>query len=222
MKYLLFLSFVLVWAGANEFKRYDVASGVVKYKTMMKVVSAGVEITTKGTRVIKFKDYGAKELRDETTTTTQKGFGKTIKETNHQLSLMDNGKTYAVDFKAKAIYEMGNMAGDMAGIMGSNMKNMGFEMMKKMGAKKIGTDKVLGYKCDVWDLKGIKQCIYKGVTLKLTTNIGGAKVEDVAVEAKFNINIPDSEFKLPNYPKKDMGKMMEQMQQMMNGGMMGQ
>jgi hypothetical protein len=222
MKFLLLLSFVLVLVGANEFKRYDVASGIIKYKTMMKMGSAGMEIITKGTRVIKFKDYGIKELRDETTTTTQKIFGKTTKETNHQLSLMDNGKTYGVDFKAKAIYEMDNIAGNIAGAMGNNMKNIGFEMMKKMGAKKIGTDEVLGYKCDVWDLKGIKQCIYKGVTLKLTTNMGGAKVEDVAIEAKFDIDIPDSEFKLPNYPKKDIGKMMEQMQQMMNGGMMGQ
>jgi hypothetical protein len=52
--------------------------------------------------------------------------------------------------------------------------------------------------------------------------MGGAKMEEVAVEAKFDIDIPDSEFKLPNYPKKDMGNMMERMQQMMNRGMMGQ
>jgi len=36
------------------------------------------------------------------------------------------------------------------------------EMMKSMGGKKIGTDKVLVYTCEVWDMMGVNQCIYKG------------------------------------------------------------
>ena len=222
MKFLLFLSVAVVVAGANEFKRYDVKSGEVKYNLSTTMSSSGMEITTKGTRVIKFKDYGAKELREEKTTTTQKIFGKTTKSSKHQMSLIDNGKTYAVDFKSKTIYEMGNMAGAMAGAMGQNLKNMGMEMLKKMGGKKVGTDNVAGVECEVWDLKGIKQCIYKGVTLKLTANMAGTKVEEVATEAKFDIDIPDSELKLPDYPKKDVGKMMEQMEQMEQMMNMGQ
>ena len=220
MKLLVAFLVVMVLASANEFKRYDVKSGVIEYKLSSKMGAKGMEITTSGKRVIKFKDYGAKELRDETVTTIQKMFGNNTKDTKHQMSLMDNGKTYAVDFKAKAIYKMDNMAGAMAGAMGQSMQSMGFEMMKKMGAKKVGTDTVAGVECEVWDLKGIKQCIYKGVTLKLSTNMGGAKVEEVATSAKFDIDVPDSELKLPDYPKKDVGNMMEQMNNMMNGGMM--
>jgi hypothetical protein len=216
MKFLLFLSLALMVVGANEFKRYDVKSGYVKYSLSTTVGSGGMEITTKGTRVIKFKDYGAKELKDEKTTTTQKIFGKTTKSSKHQLLLMDSGKTYSVDFKTKTIYEMTNFAGAVAGAMGSSMQSMGMEMMKKMGAKKVGKDRVAGFECEVWDLRGIKECIYKGVVLKLETNMGGAKVEEVATEAKFDIDIPDSELKLPDFPKRDVGKMMEQMGNLMN------
>ena len=220
MKFLLFLGLAVVVAGANEFKRYEVKSGVVEYKLTTKMGAAGMGINIEGTRVIKFKDYGAKELREEKTTTTQKMFGKTTKSSKHQMSLMNNGKTYAVDFKEKAIYEAGNIGGAMAGFAGSDMHKMGMEMLKKMGAKKVGTDTVAGIECDVWDLKGIKECIYKGVVLKMEANIAGSKIEEVATSAKFNVNIPDDELKLPNYPKKNIDNMMNQMGNMMNGGMM--
>ncbi len=218
MKFLLFLGLAVIVAGANEFKRYEVKSGVVEYKLTTKMGGGGMEINSEGTRVIKFKDYGAKELREEKTTTTQKIFGKTTQNSKHQMSLMNNGKTYAVDFKEKAIYEAGNIGGAMAGFAGGDMHKMGMEMLKKMGAKKIGTDTVVGVKCDVWDLKGIKECIYKGVVLKMEANIAGSKIEEVATSAKFDVDVPDSELKLPDYPKKDIGKMMEQMGNMMNMG----
>ncbi len=63
----------------------------------------------------------------------------------------------------------------MAGLMGGgeSMKQTGKEMMIQMGGKKVGTDKVLGYPCDVWDLMGVKQCMYKGLPLKVESNIMG-------------------------------------------------
>ena len=101
---------------------------------------------------------------------------------------------------------MENMGMGMAGAMGGqkSMAQMGKEMLKKMGAKKTGTDKVLGFTCEVWDLKSIKQCIYKGVTLKTTTNFMGLKTQEVATKAEFDISIPKESFKLPNFPIYDM------------------
>jgi hypothetical protein len=86
---------------------------------------------------------------------------------------------------------------------GKSMAKSGKEMMKKMGGRMIGKDKVLGYSCDVWDLMGVKQCIYKGIPLKVESNIMGQKSTEIAVEAKFDLSLDTKDFKLPEYPLVD-------------------
>jgi hypothetical protein len=79
-------------------------------------------------------------------------------------------------------------------------------MMKKMGGKQTGTDTVAGVTCDVWELMGTKQCIYKGITLKIESDIMGMKSLETATKASFNISLSDDAFKLPDFPvyKQDM------------------
>jgi hypothetical protein len=84
------------------------------------------------------------------------------------------------------------------------MQQTGEKMMKQMGGKKTGTDKVLGYTCDVWELMGTKQCIYKGITLSLESNIMGIKTREVATKAAFDIPLSKEDFKLPDFPVYDM------------------
>jgi hypothetical protein len=84
------------------------------------------------------------------------------------------------------------------------MAQAGEKMLKQMGGKKIGTDKVLGYTCDVWEVLGTKQCLYKGVTLKIVSNIMGIKNTEVATRAEFDIDLSEHDFKLPDFPVVDM------------------
>jgi hypothetical protein len=87
---------------------------------------------------------------------------------------------------------------------GKNVGQASEAMIKSMGGKKVGTDKVLGYSCDVWDLMGIKQCIYKGIPLSIESNIMGLKSIQVATKADFDISLSEDDFKLPNFPLVDM------------------
>jgi len=51
---------------------------------------------------------------------------------------------------------------------------------------------------------GIKQCIYKGIPLRIDSNIMGLKSVEVATKAEFDIALNDDDFKLPEYPLVDM------------------
>jgi hypothetical protein len=50
---------------------------------------------------------------------------------------------------------------------------------------------------------GAKQCIYKGVVLKVETDIMGVKSTEVAVKAQFNLSLGKEVFTLPDYPISD-------------------
>jgi hypothetical protein len=118
-----------------------------------------------------------------------------------------------VDFKKKIINRMENTAAAMAAAFGGgkNLQETGKSMMKKMGGKKIGTEKILGYTCDLWDLMGVKQCMYKGIALKIETNMMGMRNVEVATKAEFDIALSEKSFKLPDFPvyEYDIDKLME-------------
>ncbi len=122
------------------------------------------------------------------------------------LLILKNGMVYHVNFDKKQIMRMGNMGAGMAMLMGGgqNMKQSGEDMMKQMGGKKIGTDKVLGYSCDVWNLMGTKQCMYKGIPLRVETNVMGMKNTEIATKAEFDLSLSKDDFKLPDFPIYDM------------------
>jgi len=189
----------------STLKRYHVKSGIVKYKTRIKGKVMGSTIEGSGTQELYFKNWGDTELKktEEKKVTHINIFGqkKTEVENTKTIDKLDNGKSYTVDEKNKVIYVRQDPAMNM-------MKNMkqedvsaaGESMLKSLGGKKIGTGKILGYTCDIWKIPGGKQWIYKGVPLKLEMTLMGITTTNEAVEAKFNVSVPDKYFDLPNYP----------------------
>jgi len=67
--------------------------------------------------------------------------------------------------------------------------------------KKWETESVLGHSCEVWDVMGAKQWLYKGgVMLKMEVTVLGIKTITEATSAKFDVSVPDANFKLPDFP----------------------
>jgi hypothetical protein len=128
--------------------------------------------------------------------------GKTKTTKTHTMTYIKGSMVYHVSFDNRRIMRMENMGAAMG--RKQDMKQFSKEMMKKMGAKKIGTDKVLGYTCNIWDLMGVKQCIYEGLILKIESNIMGLKNTEIATKAEFNISLSKDDFKLPDFPIYDM------------------
>jgi hypothetical protein len=188
-----------------KLKRYSLKSGIVKYKSKINGKVMGSTITGNGTEELYFKDWGAKELKksDEKKVTHINIFGqkKTEVTETHTLNKLENGKSYNVDFKNKIIYVQQDPALTMVKNFGNgDVETTGKKMLESMGGKQVGTEKILGYTCDVWEIPGGKQWIYKGIPLKLQMTIMGVTTTNQATEAKFNINVPDKHFILPDYP----------------------
>ncbi len=186
-------------------KRYEVPSGMVTYNTVIKGKVMGSTIDGSGTQELYFKDWGNVELKkeDEKKVTHINIFGqkKTEVDETHTINKLDNGKSYSVDMKNKIIYVRDDPAMAMIKTFndGDAVKT-GEKMLESIGGKKIGKEKVLDYMCDVWQIPGGKQWIYKGVPLKLEMTMMGITTTQSATKAKFGINVPDKYFKLPDYP----------------------
>jgi len=206
------LGTTLMYAGSDQFKKYSVKSGKIDYKITGSGGMMGMKTKTVGKKRVIFTDFGAKELNEENKITKTTMGGKTSVDKMHKLVYMDESLLYTVDMDSKRIMRMNNPAMIMMSAMSGGKSNleMGEAMLKNMGGKKVGTDKVLDYTCDVWEAMGTKQCIYKGIPLKVESNIMGIKTSEVAVKAVFNVTVLKDDMKLPNFPVYDkMGKKLD-------------
>jgi hypothetical protein len=190
----------------NNLKRYKVKSGIIIYNIATSGKVMGSVISGSGTEKLYFKDWGAIELLEEEsiTTTKMKMFGQKSTETEnvHTISKLDNGESYHVDFKKKEIYAGRDMAMDMVKMFHptSDAGETGKSMTDGMGGKVIGNETFLGYDCEIYDLMGSKQWIYKGVTLKMEVTVMGITTIKTATSAKFDVSISNSYFELPDFP----------------------
>jgi len=200
----------ILFAGADMMKRYDVKSGKIEYSIKESGNIMGmVKIKGVGKKRLVFDNYGVKDLTEENKVKKETTAGQTKVTKEHTIQYMNDGIMYRVDFNRKNIVRMENPAMGMNAMLGSgkNIGQTGEAMMKSMGGKKVGTDKVLGYSCDVWDIMGVKQCIYKGIPLRIESNIMGLKSLEIATKAEFDISLNKDDFKLPEYSLVDvMGK----------------
>ncbi len=206
---LLVLLFTMSSCNGSEqdkLKRYHVKSGIVEYQTTISGKVMGSTISGSGTEKLYFKEWGAVELKENESnqTTAVKFFGKSSTETEntHSIVKLDNGKTYSVDFKNKKIYVNRDMAMDLtkAFYPDADASEAGKSMLESMGGKKTGNEKFMGYNCEVWELSGGKQWIYKGAMLKAEITLLGITTVTQATSANFDISVPDKYFQLPNFP----------------------
>lgn len=191
---------------AKSMKLFDIKSGKIIYKLSGSANIMGMKMQMSGIKRFIFDNYGARSLIEIKKTQKKSGMGGQKSEQTHTLTLVDQKSISVADFNTKIITKVPNIGASMLG--GGNMKDKGLAMLKQMGGKKRGTDKVLGYTCDVWELMGTKQCIYKGVTLKVVSNVMGVVNREIATDIKFDSALSDNDFKLPDFPiKEGMGSM---------------
>lgn len=203
---LLSLAVVLVSCSVNsqnQLKRYDVKSGIVKYKTTISGGLMGGTVTGDGTSELYFKDWGALELSEEISsqTTTMKMFGSESVETteSHTMKKLDNGESYTVNFDREEIWVSRDPMMDYMIQSGTDAGDAGQSMLESMGGTKIGEESFQGYNCEIWEIMGAKQWLYKGVMLKLEMTLMGITTVTEATSAKFDVSVPDANFELPDF-----------------------
>ncbi len=217
----ILLSLIVVLASCsgnsqNKLKRYNVKSAIVHYSTTTSGKTFGSTIKGTGTESLYFKDWGAVELIEEqsrqTTITKIFGRGKTKTTSTHTINKLDNGESYLADFDKKTIYLTRDMAMDMMKQSNTDAGEAGKSMLESIGGKKVGNEDFMGYNCEVWSVLGGKQWMYKGIVLKIDMKVLGIRTVKEATSAKFNISVPSSNFKLPDFPIQKMEGFMDNKQ----------
>jgi len=188
----------ILTAGTSEIKLYDIKSGKIEYSMKGSGKIMGQTMQSIGKKRVIFDRYGALNLTEENKVEKQVIMGQKQINKMHTLTYLKDGMVYQADFRKRRIIRMENMG--MAMLGNKNMKQSGEKMMKQMGGKKTGTDKVLGYTCDIWELMGTKQCLYKGIPLRIESSMMGIKNIEVATKAEFDISLSKDDFKLPDFP----------------------
>ena len=194
---------------AQKLKRYEVKSAIVSYKTVISGKIMGSTIEGSGSENLYFKDWGDVELKEaqssQTTKTDFFGVKKSSTQATHTMTKLDNGKSYHVDFDRKKISLRRDMAMEMSKTYADgDVNKTGKEILESMGGKIVGQEAILGYPCDIWEVLGGKQWLYKGLPLKIEMTILGTTTKTEAINAQFNIAVPNNHFKLPNFPIEEM------------------
>ncbi len=198
MKHLKLLSLLIIAFATTtlsaETKRYEIKSGIIEYTITLSGDMMGMKMKGKGTATTLFKEWGNVELHSEESKTTTMG----MTEHNREITKIDNGKVYSVDFDQKVIYELSADALDNS--EHKDLMQTGKEILISMGGKKIAEEKFMGYNCEVWEMMNVKLWIYKGIMIKSEANIMGIKNMTVANKIELDVSIPDERFNLPNFP----------------------
>lgn len=174
--------------------RYDVKSAIVEYQIAGSGEVMGEKATLSGTSKLYFKNFGDLELSEEKIVQSSNA----DEEEEHNITKIVGTKMYNVDFNEKVIYQQEMVQDEENPLL--NLKNS--DTLTSMGAKKVGSEAILGYKCDIWQLGEDKIWIYNSVPLKFVSkSLGLVQIQEAKL-AVFNVDIKDDKFKLPPFPVK--------------------
>lgn len=163
--------------------KYAIKSGVVVYKTQM----MGFEVK----QTLSFDDFGQKEATD----VMMEMMGTTI----HNKTITKEGFIYTIDMVRKT-----GTKSQVQAINNSNIdfQNLTDEMIKEMNLKKEGYEEFLGKNCEKMSIDYVKMqmkgtfLVYKGIPLKVDTEMGTMKMNLVAEKLEENVQIPAEMFEI--------------------------
>jgi len=164
--------------------KYGIKAGTVVYTTTM----MGMEVK----QTLTFDDFGEKEVQD----VEMEMMGYQV----HSRTLVKDGFIYSLDMVQKTGTKT---AGNNLNASGIDFENLSDEMSQKMNLKKEGTEEFLDRKCEVMTIDYTEMSmkgsflVYKGIPLKMNTEVSGMEVNLEAIEFTENPDLPADIFDLP-------------------------
>ncbi|MCG6188686.1 hypothetical protein [Maribellus maritimus] len=190
---ILILAIISLNGFAQEAKKYAIKSGYIKY-----------ELTgnTTRTKELWWDDFGQKSCELEKSKTTTKMFGIKNTEEKNMCTVLVKDKFWVADYIAGAgtsgtvayYQEAQDYASDMTE---QEQQEFADELLGQLGGKKLGTENLGSYSCDVIKLLGAKSWIYKGISLKNEAKILGVEANEKYVEFSPNAKVASSKFNPP-------------------------
>lgn len=170
----------------NGVKRYGVEKAVVLYKL------TGAQT---GAEELYFDNWGMHEAKYTTAKYTSPQ-GREI--TAQQLQLLDEGFLYGVDLIQQTVRKAADKTESLSAQYDTtDLYTKVDDILAARKGKKTGTDTIAGKECDVWELQGITQCMWKGIPLRISINTGSQQVMSEATEVTVGEKIPAEKFIIP-------------------------
>ena len=186
-----FLTSTTILYASLDAHTFEVEKGMVMYDIYGGgVLTNETNLTLNGKATLRFKDWGTTLLSHDEGIVVTSG---ALKSKQHIESLEKQTKEalYTVDFKNKKIHERKNS-------ISNALKEDNTEKLKK-----IGEDKILGLTCEVWEGQGVRKCLYKGLPLKIESEVLGISYHKIAREIVFDVNGSSKKCALPDFPKEN-------------------
>jgi hypothetical protein len=172
-------------------KRFLIKSGHIKY-----------ELTgnTTGTKEMWWDDYGDKTCETVNSVTVTKIFGMKSESKSKTKTIIIKDKFWAINYldesasKGTVPYyeESHEMVEDMTE---EELRQWGEDMIESLGGERLANEKFMGYDCEVFTVLGSKIWIYRGVSLKLESEILGVTANEIASKFEPNTSVSASIFK---------------------------
>ena len=168
-------------------KKFDIKTAMVIFKISGKAQLADdVNLTIEGKGKLRFKDWGVVTLLEESYIEVTKGTINNISKIEI-VKKFENNKHYDVDFINKKTLER-------------PMPKGSFRDNILKGLIKGGKEIIAGVECDIWEGKGVKKCIYKGIPLLVEHYVLGNYYQKKAIKIKLDVEPSPIKCKLPNFP----------------------
>ncbi|HGZ70288.1 MAG TPA: hypothetical protein ENK74_02735 [Nitratifractor sp.] len=202
MKLLYILLIMLIGtslSASEEFKQYKFKSATIYYDVQTSSFDNNLNSNVQGVARLVFDNWGLKELKEEDVREVQAG---DFNESNgrHTMTLVDKGTIFTVDFSEKKIYKTRDRDLDMAISEKLDLSDESVNSLIKLGANKVGKEKIAGYECDLWEYSDQQVCLYKGIPLKIVIQSAGFVSEKKAVQVMFDKPITANSLELPKFP----------------------
>jgi hypothetical protein len=184
------VSNTLLYATIDE-HTFDVEKGTVIYDIYGGgVLTPETNLTLHGKATLRFKDWGTTLLSKEEGIVVTSGALKS-KQSIISLEKQTKKALYTVDFKNKKIHERKNSISNA------------LKEHDTRGLKNLGEDEVLGLKCTLWEGRGVRKCLYKGLPLKIESEVLGISYHKIATSVSFDVNSSSGQCALPDFPKEN-------------------
>ena len=161
----------------EDYKRYAFESAHVEYK---------INDSDKETKEL-FIDMGGYKYAEYLTE-------KSRKKTEKTASILIGHRMITVDFQEKTAVEMNNPMAFLLANPDKDWEESSERILKHMGYEIIGSEKVLGYDCDIWKQGSHRMWVWHGLSLK--SKIG--KQTEEAINVEIGENIDPKVFEAPN------------------------
>lgn len=185
----------------SKTKLYEFRSMAVEYE----IRSEGNGSKLSGSKSLWIDDYGNKqsEIRKETTTITI--LGNNTNEIKEEQIITLGNFVYTINLKEKTgtkqdievFRKMGEAFAGHLSRTGTSAKEFTKDFVEKNGGKWLASETFLGKKCDVIEMMGVKQWIYKGVPLRIESNMMGMKISETATKIAEDVSVPAEKFAVP-------------------------